>query len=305
MSKKEYEIKQLSAFFAEKDADGVSNSEKVGGWDPNNITEDTGIVYDENDKLIGVGIHIYNEDVYPIQSAKAYYRKLGLCGSLNTDNFEDVVFMELYYNNLKEVSLKNMPSLRILGYRGCKELKSIDISECPALQGLDAGICGCDHIDISNNPEMVEFYCDENHNITEVDLSANHKLKYFYCHKNNISEFDGMNNPLLRHVDTTENPMTHLKCYAPRPDHEDERGADEIIELTAAEGGYVGVLFKPIYNEKWKETGEWMQKFVAKAKDGYVFDSWINADGEAVSKEASWDVDFGTSAVLTATFKKA
>ena len=305
MAVKDYEVNQLKAFFDEKDENGVSNAEKIGGFDVNNPKEAQGIIYDENDKLIGVGIHIYNEDVYPIQSSKAYYRKIGLTGYLDTSNFEDVVFMELYYNDLRKVKLSNMPALRILGYRGCKNLTAIDVSECPALQGLDAGICGCDSIDVSHNPELVEFYCDENHNITSVDISKNPKLKYFYCHKNNITEFDGMNNPLLRHVDTTENPMTHLKCYAPRPDKEDERKPDEIIELTAGEGGYVGVLFKPIYNEKWKETGEWTQKFVATAKDGYAFEAWVNPETkEVLSTDATMNVEIGTAAVMTATFKK-
>lgn len=305
MTIKDYEVSQLANFFEQCDADGVSNAEKIGGFSAENVKEASGIIYDENDRLVGIGIHIFNEDVYPIQSSQAFYRGLGLTGSLNTNNFEDCVFMELYRNDLTEVSLKNMPALRILGYRGCKNLHSIDTSECPALQGLDAGICGCDSFDMSKNPELVEFYCDDNRNITSVDISKNPKLKYFYCHKNNIAEFDGMNNPLLRHVDTTENPMIHLKCWAPRPDHEDERGEDEFIELTAGEGGFVGILFKPIYNEKWKETGEWQQKFVASPKDGFEFIAWIDdKTGKTVSTDSTMDVEIGTAAQMTATFKE-
>ncbi|MDO5448925.1 MAG: hypothetical protein Q4F70_04895 [Clostridia bacterium] len=58
-----------------------------------------------------------------------------------------------------------------------------------------------------------------------------------------------------------------------------------------------------IYDEKWKETGEWQQKFVASPKEGFEFKAWVDdITGDVVSEDSTMDVEIGTAARMTATF---
>ena len=75
-------------------------------------------------------------------------------------------------------------------------------------------------------------------------------------------------------------------------------------ELTAGEGGYVGLKFNPVYNAQWKETGEWQQTCYAYPLEGYAFEGWFDAAGRALCREAEWRQEYGTSGVLFARFVK-
>ena len=100
MTKREQQ--QIFEFFAQPDAQGISNLEKaetrqkvirrIATTDQNKSYEaietkeqdrayPPGVVV-ENGKLIGFGIHIFNEDVYPLQSFEIYLRGCGLTGKL-------------------------------------------------------------------------------------------------------------------------------------------------------------------------------------------------------------------------------
>ena len=96
---------KLREFFEQRDESGVSNYEKVqqhqkiirrlpstdkgksfeaseGGFSDGIVTE--------NGKVIGLGIHIYNEDVYPLQSFEIYLRGCELTGCLDLDGQEEI-----------------------------------------------------------------------------------------------------------------------------------------------------------------------------------------------------------------------
>ena len=245
-------------------------------------------------KLIGLGIHIYNEDVYPLKSFEINLRNCDLIGELDISDCTDMVFLDLYHNRITSVKSKNMPSMRIFGVQD-NRLESIDVSEMPSCQGIDAGRNKLKEIDVSRNPELVELYINDNA-FTEIDLSHNPKLKYFYCHNNHITDLDTRTNPLLRHLNATGNPMKSIRSLAP------QREEKLPLELYAGDGGCVGLKYNPIYNAQWKETGEWQQSYYAYPDDGFRFDGWVE-NGEKVSEEETWIDEYGTSRILQARFK--
>ena len=269
-----------------KSVEAVKNENTAGGI-PNGIIM-------ENGKIIGLGIHIYNEDVYPLKSFEINLRNCDLIGELDISDCTDMVFLDLYHNRITSVKSKNMPSMRIFGVQD-NRLESIDVSEMPSCQGIDAGMNRLKTIDVSHNPELVELYINDNA-FTEIDLSHNPKLKYFYCHNNHITELDTRANPLLRHLNATGNPMKNIRSLAP------QREEKLPLELYADEGGCVGLKFNPIYNAQWKETGEWQQSYYAYPDEGFRFYGWYE-NGEKVSEEKTWIDEYGTSRILQARFK--
>jgi len=317
--KKSYteQILQIIDFFANTDENGVDNLEKAftkqhviqriettqkdKSYEPTpaerakKLIGKRGVI-SKDFKVIGFGMEVFNEDIYPIQYFEIYLRNCDLVGHLNLSGCEDMLTIEVYHNRISSIDVHNMPELRILGIQD-NAISELDPSELPKVQGIDAGFNKISNIDVSKNSELVEFYINDN-NFSEVDLSCNPKLKYFYCHNNHISKIDTTANPLLRHMNCTGNPITEIKCLAP------QREENLPLTLSAGEGGYVGLKFNPIYNAQWKETGEWEQCYFAYPKTGYSFDAWVNEDGTILSREEKWVDEYGSSRVINAIFKE-
>ncbi|MDO4982117.1 MAG: hypothetical protein Q4E35_00995 [Eubacteriales bacterium] len=306
-------LERLLDFFDIEDENGVSNLDKmhmhqkvlrrVETTDKDKSVEEAensgadgelpnGIIVSDG-KIIGLGIHIYNEDVYPLKSFEINLRNCDLIGELNISDCTDMVFLDLYHNKITSILSKNMPSMRIFGVQD-NLLESIDVSEMPACQGVDAGKNRLKEIDVSRNPELVELYINDN-DFTEIKVSHNPKLKYFYCHNNRIRALDTRANSLLRHLNATGNPMKVILSSAP------QREEKLPLELYAGAGGCVGLKFNPVYNAQWKETGEWQQSYYAYPEEGYHFVGWFE-NGEKVSEDEVWIDEYGTSRVLKALF---
>lgn len=304
---------EILSFYKQTDEQGVTNLEKASSsqiirrvktTDQNKSFEETdeeqpseyprGMVV-ENGKLIGFGIHIFNEDIYPLQSFEIYLRNVGLSGVLDLSGQEDLLFVDIYNNQVSEVLLKNNRSLRIFGVQN-NRISELDVRDMVVCQGIDAGKNQLSELDVSENAELVELYINDNR-FSTIDLSKNQKLKYFYCHNNQISKLDTTCNPLLRHLNATGNPMKEIYSLAPQ--------REERLPLTvvAGEGGYVGLKFNPVYNAQWKETGEWEQSYYAYPMNGYAFDGWYDRDGCLVSNEAVWIDQYGSSREIKAIFR--
>ena len=309
----------VEAFFAQVDEEGVSNATKalerhrvirrVDSTPKDKSFEDAGTdeansqasglpigVVEVGGKLVGLGIHILNEDVYPLQSFEIYLRGCDLVGHLDLSGCTDMVFIDLYRNRISSVDLADMPALRILGLQG-NEISALDPTGLPACQGIDAGMNRLQSIDVSHNPELVELYVNDNPLIS-LDTSRNAKLKYLRCQNNALTELDVTANPLLRHLYATGNPMKRIRALAPGS------ARQKPLELTAGQGGCVGLSFNPIYNAQWKETGEWEQSYHAYPDKGFAFAGWYDELGELVCSDADWMDEYGTSRVLTARFAK-
>lgn len=308
-------LKQLLDFFENKDETGKTNLDKVHTYqkvlrriettDKNksveevkNTSSDNALpngIFMEDGKIIGLGIRIYNEDVYPLKSFEINLRDCNLTGELDVSDCTDMIFLDLYHNKITSIKSKNMPAMRIFGVQD-NLLETLDVSEMPICQGIDAGKNKLKKIDVSLNPELVELYINDN-DFSEIDLTNNPKLKYFYCHNNRITSLDTRKNPLLRHLNATGNPMKEILSLAPQRDEKLP------LELRAGEGGTVGLKFNPVYNAQWKETGKWEQSYYAYPKEGYRFSHWLS-NGVEVSKEEIWIDEYGKSRVLKAVFEK-
>ena len=251
-------------------------------------------VVEVDGKLIGLGIHIFNEDVYPIQQFEIYLRDCDLVGDLDLSGCADLVFVDVYRNRIQSVAAADMPSLRILGLQG-NQIAQLDARGLPACQGIDIGNNRLESIDVTGNPELVELYVNNNE-LTALDTSQNRKLKYLRCQDNHLTSLDTTANPELRHLYAAGNPLASIRACAPGSE------GRLPLELTAAVGGHVGLSFNPIYNAQWKETGEWEQSYHAYPSDGFEFLGWFDNAGACLSAEADWTDEYGASRTLTAQF---
>ena len=292
---RESELERIKAFLAIKDENGVSNAEKAGG-SADDPARCPGVVTDAEGRFIGFGIHILNESVYPLEKFELYLRDKGLIGHLDLSDCRDLVFLDVYRNFITSADVRNQTAMRILGLQD-NRISSLDVRTLSACQGVDVGKNRLHELDVSENAELVELYIHFNE-FTEIDLSHNKKLKYFWCNGNQITRLDATKNPLLRHLDCTDNPLIEVRALAP------QREEELPLTLTAAEGGYVGLKFCPVYTPQWKETGEWQQRYTAYPKDGWAFSGWFDAAGVCVNTESLWIDDYGTSRVLTARFTR-
>ena len=302
-------MEKVSRFFEQKDENGIGNREKIASrqkiirriatTDKNSSYEEStgssdGLVV-ENGKLIGFGIHIFNEDIYPLQSFEIYLRGCDLTGTLDLSGQKDLLFVDVYHNRISEVIVNGDASLRILGLQD-NQISQLDVKDLAACQGIDAGKNRLSELDVSENRELVELYVNDNC-IESMDLANCPKLKYFYCHNNRMTELDTRLNPLLRHLNAAGNPMKKILSLAP------QREEALPLELTAGEGGFVGLQYNPVYNAQWKETGEWRQTYYAYPEEGYCFKGWYGTDGKMVSDEEQWIDEYGSSRELRAVFE--
>ena len=310
----EHDMHAVEAFFAQVDEAGVTNAEKartrsqvirrvdstpkdksfeVVGADAAADGLPTGVV-EVDGKLIGFGIHILNEDVYPLQSFEIYLRGCDLVGELDLSGCEDVVFVDVYRNRISKADVTGMPALRILGLQS-NEITELVAGPLPACQGIDVGNNRIESIDVTGDPELVELYVNGNR-LTELDTSRNPKLKYLRCQDNRLTELDVTANPLLRHLYATGNPLKSIRAWAP--------GSEGVrpLELAAGDGGCVGLSFNPIYNAQWKETGEWEQSYHAYPDAGRRFAGWFDEAGACVSTAQDFEDEYGASRRLAARF---
>ena len=301
---------RLKSFLELKDENGQTNQRKIAenqkvirrvaetdkskSFEESNSAETFDGIVSQNGRTVGFGIHIFNEDVYPLQSFEIYLRSCGLYGCLDLDGQKDMVFLDLYHNRISSVRCGMLPAMRIFGVQD-NRIENLDVTGMPSCQGIDAGMNRLKELDVSENPELVELYVNDN-DFSEIDISHNPKLKYFYCHNNHIAALDTRANPLLRHLNATGNPMKIIRSLAP------QREEKLPLELYADDGGCVGLKFNPLYNAQWKETGEWQQSYCAYPDEGFRFDGWYE-DGTRVSEEETWIDEYGTSRILQARFK--
>lgn len=299
----------FQTFYDQTDEHGVSNQDKLAQRQHIIRRVDTtakdrsfeaaegrhdGIVIVDG-KLVGFGIHIFNEDIYPLQSFEIYLRNCDLVGRLDLSGCGDLLFVDVYHNRLSAVGVSEAVSLRILGLQD-NRIEALDVRDLHACQGIDAGMNRLSELDVSQNGELVELYINDNR-LTGIDLSNCPKLKYFYCHNNGIEALDTRANPLLRHLNATGNPMKRILSLAP------QRDEPLPLELIAGEGGCVGLKYNPVYNAQWKETGEWQQTYYAYPEDGKRFVGWFDPEGHLLSMEEAWLDTYGTSRVMSARFE--
>ena len=120
------------------------------------------------------------------------------------DNELQKVKMARCTESVKGIEL--LPNLQRLDC-AYSDLKSIDISQCKALQILD--VQGCKDINIVFNEGLTELNCDHC-NLSWLDVSALPALKVLICSWNQLEKIDISQNTILETLDCSGNRITNI-----------------------------------------------------------------------------------------------
>ena len=155
-------IRRLPTTDKSKSYEDADSSPEAGEWPAGVVLEDG--------RLIGFGIHILNEDIYPLQSFEIYLRSCGLTGRLDLSGCRDLLFVDVYHNRIASVDVRGASSLRILGVQD-NQLASLDVRDLVSCRGIDAGKNRLSSLDLSRCDELAELYINDNR-FSEIDLRS-------------------------------------------------------------------------------------------------------------------------------------
>ena len=112
---------------------------------------------------------------------------------------------------LSELILDGCYSLKELSCSNISFLRSLDLSDCPALSHLEIGGSNISSLDLSNNTALTELICYGNNQLTTLDLSNNTALTRLYCcYNDQLTTLDLSNNTALTVLECTGNQLTTL-----------------------------------------------------------------------------------------------
>jgi hypothetical protein len=86
-------------------------------------------------------------------------------------------------------------------------LTTLDLSQNPTLQVLDAELNQITSLNVTENPALIQLSCFSN-SLTALDLSGNPLLESLACFDNLLTELNVTTNPLLQMIHCHENNMT-------------------------------------------------------------------------------------------------
>ena len=115
------------------------------------------------------------------------------------------IFLEVSWNNLSDIKVSTLSSLRCCG----NPLNSLDLSNNINLRELDCSGNNLTSLDLSNNINLRELYCSDN-NLASLDLSNNINLQELQCSDCSLTSLDLTNNTMLRSVQCIRNQLTNL-----------------------------------------------------------------------------------------------
>ena len=181
------QTEQVNAFLEQRGPDGCTNRERieqnqrvirrVSTTDKTRSYEDAGPGQGSHDgvvvqdgKLIGFGIHIFNEDIYPLQSFEIYLRNCGLTGHLDLSGCGDLLFVDVYHNEIDSVDVGGDTSLQILGIQD-NRISTLDVGDLISCKGIDAGKNRLASLDVSCCHELVELDINDN-GFSAIDLGG-------------------------------------------------------------------------------------------------------------------------------------
>lgn len=127
---------------------------------------------------------------------------------------EDFTSLEILWsgsNNYTTINLSQNIELKELNLLGLQPLTALDVSANINLEALQIACPLINTIDLSNNPNLVEFYSrGDFSNLTSIDVSNNPLLEILRIRSNDISELDLSNNPLIYVLECDNNPISSL-----------------------------------------------------------------------------------------------
>ena len=112
--------------------------------------------------------------------------------------------------SLSELILDGCYSLKKLDCTYNLALKSLDLSDSPALSYLSISGTGISFLDLSNNPEIATLDCYYCKYLTSLDVSNLHGLTTLYCDNSMLKSLDLSNNTALTKLECNETQLTSL-----------------------------------------------------------------------------------------------
>ncbi len=127
------------------------------------------------------------------------------------EKFTSLTSLYCSINELTTLDLSGCPQLNALDCSFNKQLASINLSGCKALQHLYCHGCKLTAIDLTDCTELIYLDCGTNL-LTTIDPSPCQKVMSFVCSGNQLTTIDISACKALRSFDCQENQLTTLDC---------------------------------------------------------------------------------------------
>ena len=127
------------------------------------------------------------------------------------EKFTSLTSLYCSSNELTTLDLSGCPQLNALDCSFNRQLASINLSGCKALQHLYCHGCKLTAIDLTDCTELIGLDCGTNL-LTTIDPSPCKKMKSFVCSGNQLKTIDISACKALRSFDCQENQLTTLDC---------------------------------------------------------------------------------------------
>ena len=127
------------------------------------------------------------------------------------EKFTSLTSLYCSINELTTLDLSGCPQLNALDCSFNKQLASINLSGCKALQHLYCHGCKLTAIDLTDCTELIYLDCGTNL-LTTIDPSPCKKVMSFVCSGNQLTTIDISACKALRSFDCQENQLTTLDC---------------------------------------------------------------------------------------------
>lgn len=128
--------------------------------------------------------------------------------SLDLSHNNKLSFLNCATNKLSELQIAGESLNAIFCYGN--QIKTLDLSGCPALARLEAFENRLEELDISQSPNLELLYCGSNL-LPSLDLSNNTKLRELGCGNNLLKELDLSQHTNLSILYSTDNQLHSLK----------------------------------------------------------------------------------------------
>ena len=128
---------------------------------------------------------------------------------LNEIKFNKANFLTLLYVpnlKIKSLDISEIPALYHLDVSN-NQLTTIDLSSCSNLTSLGCNNNNLTQLDLSLCSKLTELNCTGNQ-LTTVDLSSCSNLTFLWCYNNNLTQLDLSSCSKLKHVDCSGNQLT-------------------------------------------------------------------------------------------------
>lgn len=136
--------------------------------------------------------------------------------AIDLTNCPDLLWLSLYWNPITELDLSPCPDLLVLN-TSYTALKTLDLSHNPDLLALQAysdgwgdeeeGIAMLKSLDVTNMPYL-QYLQAKNNELTSIDLSHNPYLYYLDLGGNDLTSIDLSQNTLLEELNLSRNKLT-------------------------------------------------------------------------------------------------